>query len=101
MHNPAIDRAWLLNPDNAIQAGAAYIASQAHVTAFDPPKVAAAKNAGGLFSQSSPANQWKMRAFPLGTADLIDRFLQWFNDAVRVLRADQNRPPYSFTACIP
>ena len=41
-------RAWLLEPDNSIQAGTAYIASQSSKTDLDPPKVSCAYNAGGV-----------------------------------------------------
>jgi hypothetical protein len=93
---PEIDRTWLLNPDNSIRAGTAYIAKQARVTGFDPPKVACAYNAGGLYPQESPNNRWKMRQFPLGEGTHADRFVQWFNDCFRMFKAAGGAPTVSF-----
>lgn len=97
MNDPSIDRAWLLNPANSIMAGTAYIAQQKPKTEFDPPKAAAAYNAGGIYRQESKANRWKMRQFPIGTGEHCDRFVRWFNDAVAVLGSHPVRPtvPYS------
>jgi Putative peptidoglycan binding domain/Transglycosylase SLT domain len=97
---PAIDRAWLLDPDNSIRAGTAYIAKQARVTSFDPPKVACAYNAGGLYLQAGPENRWKMRQFPIGTGAHADRFVQWFNDCFRLFAADGGAPAMSFYAML-
>jgi peptidoglycan hydrolase-like protein with peptidoglycan-binding domain len=80
-----IDRPWLLDPDNSIQAGTAYIASQFKQTGFDPPKVACAYNAGRVVLNDSPTNRWKMRQFPIGTGEHADRFIKWFNDFYAVL----------------
>ena len=49
---PGIDARWLLEPDNSIRAGTAYIAHQRSRTDFDPPVVACAYNAGGVYRQS-------------------------------------------------
>lgn len=97
---PAIDRAWLLDPDNSIRAGTAYIAKQARVTGFDPPKVACAYNAGGIYLQAGPENRWKMRQFPIGTGMHADRFVQWFNDCFRMFAADGGAPAISFYAML-
>jgi hypothetical protein len=97
---PEIDRAWLLNPDNSIRAGTAYIAKQARVTGFDPPKVACAYNAGGLYPQTGPGNRWKMRQFPIGESAHADRFVQWFNDCFRLFEADGGAPSVSFFAML-
>ncbi|MFA5985054.1 MAG: transglycosylase SLT domain-containing protein [Methylococcaceae bacterium] len=75
-----INQAWLLEPDNSIHAGSAYIASQWKLTHFDPPKVACAYNAGGIYYNNSAKNRWKMRQYPIGTAEHADRFIKWFND---------------------
>jgi hypothetical protein len=80
LDDAAIDRAWLLQPDNSIRAGTAYIAGQSGATAFDPPKVACAYNAGSLRHDSSLGNRWKMRQYPLGSSAHADRFVQWFNN---------------------
>ncbi len=78
-----IDRAWLLRPENSIRAGTAYIRRQAAKTRLDPPKVACAYNAGGLYLNDSSANRWRMRQYPIGTAKHADRFVAFFNDAFR------------------
>jgi hypothetical protein len=91
-----IDRAWLLNPDNSIRAGTAYIAKQARITGFDPPKVACAYNAGGIYLQTGVDNRWKMRQFPIGKGDHADRFVAWFNDCFRMFAADGGAPAMSF-----
>lgn len=75
-----LDRNWLLVPDNAIMAGTSYIKRQFAVTGFDPPKVACAYNAGGVYRQGGPDNRWKMRQYPIGTGKHCDRFVRWFND---------------------
>ncbi len=75
-----IGRRWLLAPDNSIRAGTAYIASQKPVTGFDPPKVACAYNAGGVYPESGPGNRWKMRQYPIGKSTHADRFVKWLND---------------------
>jgi hypothetical protein len=81
----SLDRQWLLDPANAIEAGTAYIAHQARVTHLDPPLVAAAYNAGKLAYQNGSQNRWKLRQYPIGTGAHCDRFVQFFNDAVFVL----------------
>ncbi len=75
-----IDRSWLLDPDNSIRAGTAYIARQKPMTGFDPPKVACAYNAGGVYRQTGAANRWQMRQYPIGTSTHADRFVKWLND---------------------
>ena len=97
---PEIDRAWLLDPDNSIRAGTAYIARQARITGFDPPKVACAYNAGGVYLQTGAGNRWKMRQFPIGTGQHCDRFVQWFNDCFRMFEADGGAPAMSFHAAL-
>ena len=91
-----IDRAWLLQPDNSIQAGAAYIDRQRRLTLLDPPKVACAYNAGGLYHEPSAANRWKMRQFPLGRSSHGDRFVQWFNDCIALFDESGAAPAMSF-----
>jgi hypothetical protein len=81
----SIDRNWLFVAANSIRAGTAYIASQQGQTNCDPPMVAAAYNAGGIYHQTGAANRWKMRQYPIGTSEHCDRFVKWFNDAVFVL----------------
>ncbi|HET6519483.1 MAG TPA: peptidoglycan-binding protein [Geminicoccaceae bacterium] len=91
-----IDRAWLLEPDNAIRAGTAYIASQFPQTGYDPPLVACAYNAGGVYPNDGPRNRWRTRQFPIGTGQHADRFVAWFNDCFRAFEADGGAPPLSF-----
>jgi hypothetical protein len=93
----SIDRAWLLVPGNSIKAGTAYIAKQSRKTVMDPPKVACAYNAGGIYPDKSEANRWRMRQYPLGTSEHADRFVQWFNDSLRMFAADGGAPPMSFS----
>ena len=91
-----IDRAWLLQPDNSIQAGTACIDRQRRLTLLDPPKVACAYNAGGLYHDPSAANRWKMRQFPPGRSSHGDRFVQWFNDCIALFDETGQAPAMSF-----
>lgn len=77
----------LLDPATSIAAGTAYIAQQRGQTHFDPPRVAAAYNAGSI-RRDSGANRWKMLCYPTGTGHHIDRFVCWFNDCIVVAAAD-------------
>lgn len=95
--NPAVNRAWLLVPENAIQAGTHYILEQSAQTGFDPPAVACAYNAGGIHLNDSAANPWRMRQYPIGTSAHCDRFVQWFNDCIVVFAALAEKPPVSFS----
>lgn len=90
-----VDRAWLLEPDNSIRAGTAYIARQRAKTRFDPPVVACAYNAGGVYLNDSPANRWRMRQYPIGSSAHADRFVRWFNDCFRLF-ASEGAPDGSF-----
>jgi len=91
-----ITRSWLLDPGNSIRAGTAYIAQQWKLTHLDPPKVACAYNAGGIYPNPSQDNRWKMRQYPINTGEHADRFVKWFNDCFRVFGADNVNPPTSF-----
>lgn len=93
-----LDRAWLQQPANSIQAGTSYIASQWKVTHFDPPKVACAYNAGNVYYNDSAQNRWKMRQYPIGTDEHADRFVIWFNDCFEVLGTDPEPPEICFVA---
>ena len=87
-----VDRSWLAIGRNSIEAGTAYIARQARITRLDPPLVAAAYNAGGLYHQTGSGNRWKLRQYPIGTGAHCDRFVRFFNDAVFVLARHPTRP---------
>ena len=91
-----IDRAWLLDADNSIRAGTAYIDRQRRKTRLDPPKVACAYNAGSVIANNGAGNRWKMRQFPIGTGKHADRFVEWFNDCFRLFERDGITPPVSF-----
>ncbi|NVB84779.1 MAG: transglycosylase SLT domain-containing protein [Kofleriaceae bacterium] len=62
-------------PDFSFQVGAKYMGSsyQRNQHHRDPPKIAAAYNAGSLRSTSS--NRWHM----VSTGNHIDRFVRWYN----------------------
>lgn len=79
-----VTAAELQDPAVSIDAGAAVIAAQCWATTFDPPIVAAAYNAGGVYHDPTPANRWRMRCYPAGTGDYVDRLVAWFNDAMRL-----------------
>jgi hypothetical protein len=93
-------RDWLFEPANAVAAGTGYIAKQARLTSLDPPLVAAAYNAGQLRYQGGSANRWKLRQFPIGTGEHVDRFVRFLNDAVAVLAAAGARPSVSIAALL-
>lgn len=76
-----VSRDWLGVPENNLVVGAGLILLQAPKTQFDPPLVAAAYNAGGLYRDKAAGNPWKLRCYPLGTGAHISRFGGWFNAA--------------------
>jgi hypothetical protein len=78
----------LFDPRTSIDAGTAHISSRRSQSHYDPPLVAAAYNAGSLQPEDAPANRWKLRCFPRNTGKHIDRFIGFFNDAMRVSAAD-------------
>jgi hypothetical protein len=96
LQDNSVDREWLLEPGNSIQAGTAYIASQMTRTNLDPPKVACAYNAGGIYPNDGPDNRWKMRQYPIGSGAHADRFVRWFNDCAYAMEADNVLPALSF-----
>jgi hypothetical protein len=91
-----IDREWLLKPGNSIRAGTGYIATQWTTSQFDPPKVACAYNAGGIYYNNSPANRWKMRQYPINSAEHADRFVKWFNECFVMFKLDDVVPAISY-----
>jgi hypothetical protein len=86
LHNNTIDRDDLKTSNISIQAGTSFIADQRSKTLLDPPKVACAYNAGSIVENRNAGNRWRMRQFPIGTSAHCDRFIQFFNDAVFVLK---------------
>jgi hypothetical protein len=46
--------------------------------------VACAYNAGGVYAQTGGANHWRMRQHPIGTPNHADRFVVFFNQAMRL-----------------
>jgi peptidoglycan hydrolase-like protein with peptidoglycan-binding domain len=85
MADPNLQAEWLGIAGNSITAGARYIASQFDGTGYDPPKVACAYNAGGLYYDPSPGNQWRMRQYPIGTPAHANRMVAFFNDCFSLL----------------
>jgi Transglycosylase SLT domain len=88
----SLDRAWLLEPENSLNAGTGYIAQQSNITGLDPPLVAAAYNAGKLAHQTGAQNRWKLRQFPIGTGKHCDRFVRFFNDTLVVFAESATKP---------
>lgn len=95
--NPGtITRSWLLNPANSVQAGTSYIKQQGSVTGYDPVVVAAAYNAGGVYREKGELNGFKLRQYPIGTSRHCDRWIQFFNDFVAVVQAEDIHLTCSF-----
>jgi hypothetical protein len=94
----SVNRDWLLNPRNSIYVGTKVIKNQERITRFDPPKVAAAYNAGGIYYDFSGKNRWKMRQYPLGTSKHVDRFIKFFNDFIFLCKNEGLKLSYSFFA---
>jgi Putative peptidoglycan binding domain/Transglycosylase SLT domain len=84
--------ATLLDPKTSINAGTRYIASQFSQSGFDPPKVACAYNAGGIYYDPSRANSWRMRQFPIGSPDHANRFIAFFNDCFSLIGIEEIKP---------
>ena len=96
LDDDSIDREWLFVPDNSIKAGTAYIAQQWKKSNFDPPKVASAYNAGGVYHNDGVENRWKMRQYPLGTSHHADRFVRWFNQFIEFMNKENIRPSVNY-----
>lgn len=104
MGNKALTSGDLRDPGTSINAGTAYIAMQRTSTHFDPPLVAAAYNAGSLRLDNGTANRWKLRCYPIGTGKHVDTYVAFFNDCMRVSKADgwcSDKPGTpTFASCI-
>lgn len=97
LSNPVLGRLDLLDPQVNLLGAALQISRQSdarhlrlglraqHATDFDPPRVAAAYNAGGLYREQAPANPWRLRCYPKNTGAHITRWVRWYNDAWVVL----------------
>lgn len=95
LQDNSIDAEWLAEPRNSIQAGTAYIAGQRRHTNLDPPKVAAAYNAGSVRYDDN--NRWKMHQNISDRGEPhCDRFLAFFNDAVQVLKNHATKPAIAY-----
>ncbi|GEM_PF-1933635 len=98
LRDNSIDRAWLENPVNNIRMIGLYLHRQYRLTGFDPPKVAAAYNAGGLYRQNGRKNRWKLRNYPIGRSVYIDLFVAVFDESMRYFARHPHRPRESFAA---
>ncbi len=99
--DPSLDRARLLDPAVSLLAGAAVIRRQAvsgrRPTAFDPPLVCVAYNAGSLRESAAAGGA---EACPWGLAQTrrdarhwhADAFVAFFNDGLAVLSDDPPDP---------
>jgi len=89
LNDPSITEESLYDPDTNIEAGTAYIARQKDSTLFDPPKVAAAYNAGSLRSAD---NRWGMKQY----GPHLDKTVVWFNAALAFMSSESDVPEISF-----
>lgn len=88
-----VTREWLFIPENSIRAGTSYMEQQRKVTGFDPVLVAAAYNAGSVYLNDGQNNKFKLRCYPLGTDDHVERFVMWFNDFYGMLNRGEIPKP--------
>jgi soluble lytic murein transglycosylase-like protein len=100
LKDKSIDAEALRDPGTSIRAGTAYIAQQRKVTDYDPPNVACAYNAGGVYLQTGATNRWRMRQFPIGTGAHADRFVAWFNDCFIFFEDPAAAPRPSFVRAL-
>jgi len=85
LDQPGLRVADLAQPATSIRAGMYYIWRQARRTGFDPPVVAAAYNAGSVLYNGGADNRWRLKQYPIGTGNHVDRFTRYFNAAMRAL----------------
>ncbi|GAA0591382.1 hypothetical protein GCM10009416_32290 [Craurococcus roseus] len=91
--DPSLDRARLLDPAVSLRAGAAVIRRQAvsgrRPTAFDPPLVCVAYNAGSLRENGAGDCPWGLAQTRRDARHWhADAFVAFFNDGVAVLADD-------------
>ena len=92
MMKTKVTRDWLKEPVNSLRAGTKLVAQQASRTKFDPPLVAAAYNAGGLYPQNGMKNRWKVRQYPIGAGGHCDHFVRFYNDICMILLRENTQP---------
>jgi len=68
--------------ETSIRAGMLFMWRQSRRTAYDPPLVAAAYNAGNVIFNSGAQNRWRVKQYPIGTGHHVDRFVRYFNAAM-------------------
>lgn len=86
--DPLLQAIDLHQPSVSIRAGAAYIAAQKKHTGFDPPLVAGAYNAGGVYDDPTPGLPFSLRDFPFGEDRHVERFVAYFNDVCGLVAKD-------------
>jgi Phage tail lysozyme/Putative peptidoglycan binding domain len=91
---PDLTVAQLSDGDLALQAGMQALSLRFAETRFDPPLVAAAHLAGGLFFDGDTRNPWRLAQG--GPTVLIDKFLASFNTAMQV--TGSRSPPAGLTS---
>lgn len=91
MKDRSISGERLQDPLLSVRAGAGYIRRQGGSTRFDPPCVACAYNAGGIYFQDGAGNRWKMRQYPIGTGSHADRFVRFFNATIAAFAQDVSK----------
>ena len=89
LNDQSLTEESLYDPDTAVKAGTAYMALQQRSTRYDPPKVAAAYNAGSLRSASNP---WGMRQY----GRHLDKTVLWFNAILAFVASQEEVPQVSF-----
>jgi len=89
LKDPTLTEEALYDPDTNIRAGTAYMALQRKATNFDPPKVAAAYNAGSL---RAAENRWGMKQY----GPHLDKTVVWFNAALAFLDSQAEPPAMSY-----
>jgi hypothetical protein len=98
LKNDDIGRHWLAKPANAIRMIGVYLNRRYRLTGFDPPKTAAAYNAGSIYADDSRGNRWRMRNYPLHHGIYIDHFVVVANEAMHFFAMRADRPPESLAS---
>lgn len=98
LRDDAVDRDWLGDPSNSIRMIGLYLDRHYRLSGFDPVRVAAAYNAGGIYADDSKGNRWRMRNYPLGHGIYIDHFVLVTNKAMQFLATRDDRPVESYAS---